>query len=195
MAGYSKYGQFDTPIQTEGDTGFVRMNTRLRPDQLKPTDVAYSSNGRMDVDGAWQVRNGIDSFGPTLTANTESIRLLATPTWKLYSGAVSISSATRSNATVTVDTATSHGYSNNTLVYITGLTGTVNPNGNRLITFVNSTQFTFTITGATGSETYTGTGTSNPAQLSATSVTGVFGPVFSAIPTQQTTTTFCWPPT
>lgn len=175
MAGYSKYGQFDTPIQTEGDTGFVRMNTRLRPDQLKPTDVAYSSNGRMDVDGAWQVRNGIDSFGPTLTANTESIRLLATPTWKLYSGAVSISSATRSNATVTVTTSTSHGYSNNTLVYIAGLTGTVNPNGNRLITFVNSTQFTFTITGATGSETYTGTGTSNPAQLSATAVTGVFG--------------------
>lgn len=175
MAGYSKYGQFDTPIQTEGDAGFIRMNTRLRPDQLKPTDVAYSSNGRMDVDGAWQTRNGIDSFGPTLTANTESIRLLSTPTWKLYSGAVSISSATRSTTTVTVNTATNHGYSSNTLVYIAGLTGTVNPNGNRLVTVTAPDQFTFTIAGATGSETYTGTGTSNPAQLSATAVTGVFG--------------------
>jgi hypothetical protein len=175
MARYSKYGAFDTPIATDGDTGFLRMNNRLRPDQLKPTDVAYSSNGRMDLDGAWQVRRGIENFGPTLTANTESIQLLATPTWKLYSGAVSISSASRSTTTVTVDTSSAHGYSSNTLVYISGLTGTVNPNGNRLITVTSSTQFTFSITGATGSETYTGTGTSNPAALSSTAVTGVFG--------------------
>jgi hypothetical protein len=176
MARYSRYGAIDSPIATDGDTAFLKMNNRLRPDQLQAAEIAYSSNGRMDVDGAWQTRKGIDSFGPTLTANTESIRLLATPTWKLYSGAVSISSATRSTTTVTVDTSTSHGYSNNTLVYIAGLTGTVNPNGNRLITVgSNPTQFTFTITGATGSETYGGTGTSNPAQLSATAVTGVFG--------------------
>lgn len=175
MAGYSKYGQFDTPIQTDGDTGFVRVNTRLRPDQLKPTDIAYSSNGRMDVDGAWQTRGGIDSFGPTLTANTESIRLLDPPTWKLYSGTVSISTATRSTTTVTIDTSSAHGYSDSTLVYISGLTGTVNPNGNRLITVTSGTQFTFTIAGATGSETYGGTGIIQPAQLSSTNVTGVFG--------------------
>ena len=175
MARYSRYGAIDSPIATDGDTAFLKMNNRLRPDQLQAAEIAYSSNGRMDVDGAWQTRKGIDSFGPTLTANTESIRLLATPTWKLYSGAVSISSATRSTTTVTVNTSSSHGYSSDTLVYISGLTGTVNPNGNRLITVVNGTQFTFTITGATGSETYGGTGTSNPAQLSAQSVTGVFG--------------------
>jgi len=175
MARYSKYGAIDTPIATDGDTAFLKMNNRLRPDQLQPAEVAYSSNGRMDVDGAWQTRKGIDSFGPTLAGNTESIRLLSTPTWKLYSGTVSISSATRSTSTVTVNTSTSHGYSSSTLVYISGLTGTVSPNGNRLITVTSSTQFTFTITGATGSETYSGTGTSNPAQLSAASVTGVFG--------------------
>jgi len=175
MARYSRYGAIDTPIATDGDTAFLKVNNRLRPDQLQAAEIAYSSNGRMDVDGAWQTRKGIESFGPTLTANTESIRLLSTPTWKLYSGAVSISSATRSTTTVTVDTSSAHGYSNNTLVYIAGLTGTVNPNGNRLITVVNGTQFTFTITGATGTETYGGTGTSNPAQLSATAVTGVFG--------------------
>ncbi len=175
MARYSRYGAIDTQIATDGDTAFLKVNNRLRPDQLQAAEIAYSSNGRMDVDGAWQTRKGIDSFGPTLAANTESIRLLATPTWKLYSGVVSISSATRSNATVTVSTSTSHNYSSSTLVLISGLTGTVNPNGNRLITFVDATHFTFTITGATGSETYGGTGTSNPAQLSATAVTGVFG--------------------
>lgn len=176
MARYSKYGAFDTPISTDGDTGFLRMNSRLRPDQLKPTDVAYSSNGRMDLDGAWQTRKGIDAFGPTLASNTESIQLLATPTWKLYSGTLTISSATRSNATVTIQTSTTHGYSSNTLVYISGLTpGTTDPNGNRLITVTSTTEFTFTITGATGSETYAGSGTSKPAQLSSVSVTGVFG--------------------
>lgn len=175
MARYSRYGAIDSPIATDGDTAFLKMNNRLRPDQLQAAEVAYSSNGRMDVDGAWQTRKGIDSFGPTLAGNTESIRLLATPTWKLYSGTVSISSASRNNATVTVNTSTSHGYSSDTLVYISGLTGTVNPNGNRLITVVNATQFTFSITGATGTETYSGTGTSQPAQLSAASVTGVFG--------------------
>ena len=118
MARYSKYGAIDTPIATDGDTGFLRMNNRLRPDQLKPTDVAYSSNGRMDLDGAWQVRKGIDSFGPTLTSNTESIQLLASPTWKLYSGTVTISSASRSTTTVTVNTSGAHSYSSNTLVYI-----------------------------------------------------------------------------
>lgn len=175
MARYSKYGAIDTPIATDGDTAFLKMNNRLRPDQLQAAEIAYSSNGRMDLDGAWQVRKGIESFGPTLTANTESIRLLSTPTWKLYSGTVTISSASRSSATVTVDTSSAHGYSSNTLVYISGLTGTVSPNGNRLITVSSSTQFTFTITGATGSETYSGSGTSQPAQLSAASVTGVFG--------------------
>jgi hypothetical protein len=175
MARYSKYGAIDTPIATDGDTAFLKVNSRLRPDQLKAAEVAYSSNGRMDVDGSWQTRKGINSFGAALTANTQSIRLLSTPTWKLYSGTVSISSASRSSATVTVNTSSSHGYSDNTLVYISGLTGTVDPNGNRLITYVSSTSFTFTITGATGSETYSGTGTAGPAKLSATSVTGVFG--------------------
>ena len=175
MARYSKYGAIDTPIATDGDTGFLRMNNRLRPDQLKPTDVAYSSNGRMDLDGAWQVRKGIDNFSPTLTSNTESIQLLASPTWKLYSGTVTISSASRSTTTVTVNTSGAHSYSSNTLVYISGLTGTVDPNGNRLITVTSSTQFTFTIAGATGSESYSGSGTSKPAALSATAVTGVFG--------------------
>lgn len=175
MARYSKYGAIDSPIATDGDTAFLRMNNRLRPDQLKAADIAYSSNGRMDVDGAWQTRKGIESFGPTLTANTESIRLLSTPTWKLYSGTVSISSATRSTTTITVNTSSAHGYSSNTLVYVSGLTGTVNPNGNRLITVTSTTQFTFTITGATGSETYSGTGITQPAQLSDAFVTGVFG--------------------
>lgn len=69
--------------------------------------------------------------------------------------AFNITSATRSTTTVTITTSGNHGFSNGNSVTIAGLTGTVNPNGVRTITVLNATQFTFTIAGATGSETYT----------------------------------------
>ena len=52
MPRYSQYGRTDTVVGDEGDVSFLRLNTRLRPDQLQPGDVAGSVNGRMDVDGA-----------------------------------------------------------------------------------------------------------------------------------------------
>ena len=188
MPRYDKFSGRDTIIADEGDVAFTRLNTRLRPDQIRPTEVAGSVNGRMDIDGAWQTRKGIDSFGPVLAGNEDSIRLLATPTWKLYSGTVSISSATRSSATVTVNTSSSHGYSDQTIVYVAGLAGTVNPNGNRLITVTTSTQFTFTIAGSTGSETYGGTGTVEPAELSGTATTGVYGSCLFSDPSSTNAT-------
>ena len=188
MPRYDKFSGRDTIIADEGDVAFTRLNTRLRPDQIRPTEVASSVNGRMDIDGAWQTRKGIESFGPVLAGNEDSIRLLATPTWKLYSGTVSISSATRSTTTVTVNTSSSHGYSDQTIVYVAGLAGTVNPNGNRLITFVTTTQFTFTIAGATGTETYGGTGTVEPAELSSSATTGVYGSCLFSDPSSTNAT-------
>ena len=175
MPRYSKFGLLDSQIADAGDVGFLRVNNRIRPDQIKEAEVSESVNGRMDLDGAWQVRRGIDTFGPTLTANTASIRLLASPTWALYDGTVNVSSATRSTTTVTVTTASNHGYLDQTIVCLAGLTGSVDPNGNRLITVTGLNTFTFVIAGAGGSESYGGTGTVVPAKLSATSVTGVFG--------------------
>lgn len=188
MPRYDKFSGRDTIIADEGDVAFTRLNTRLRPDQIRPTEVAGSVNGRMDIDGAWQTRKGIDSFGPVLAGNTASIRLLSTPTWKLYSGTVSISSATRSTTTVTVNTSGSHGYSDQTIVYLSGLSGTADPNGNRLITVTSSTQFTFTIAGATGSETYGGTGTVEPAELSSSATTGVYGSCLFSDPSSTNAT-------
>jgi hypothetical protein len=173
---FSQYGALDTRFSETGDSAFLRVNNRLRPDQLKPGEVAVSLNGRMDLNGSWQPRKGVQAVGGTLTANTRAIQLLDTPTWKLYSGTpVSISTASRSTTTITIVTTGSHGFSSNTLVYIGGLTGTVDPNGNRLITVTNATTFTFTISGATGSETYGGTGTVEGAELSGSQVSGVYG--------------------
>ena len=60
----------DSQQVDDGDTAFQRINSRLRPDQLKPGEVAVSQNGRMDVDGAWQVRKGISVFGTPITSGT-----------------------------------------------------------------------------------------------------------------------------
>jgi hypothetical protein len=142
----------------------------------------------MDVDGAWQVRKGVDSFGPTLTANTEALILSDPPVIKLYgSTPYAIASATRSSATVTITTSASHGFSSNTLVNIYGLSGTVDPNGNRLITVTGNTTFTYTITGATGSETYGGTGNARNPILSETATTGVYGSCIFSDPSSTNT--------
>lgn len=184
MARYSKFGALDSAIVDDGDVGFTKVNNRLRPDQLKAGEVAESYNGRMDIEGAWQTRKGLETFGPTLTANTESIRLVSPPVWYLYATA-SISSASRSGTTVTVNTAT-NAFSSNTLVNIAGVSGTIDPTGNRVITVVSTTQFTFTIPGATGSETYTvSSGVAGPAKLTATQTTGVYGSCLFSDPASQ----------
>lgn len=276
MSRFSSFGPLDSPIADGGDNSFVRLNNRLRGDQLKPGEVSDSVNGRMDIDGAWQTRKGVNAIGGTLTANTRAIRLTSPATWRLIgdratsatgdcfydavdtavevtitfdsdlkieasqavtlsgftqtgplagafpwdingtpytahsgtttgslvisttipgsaSGApadseftwtggtvsvsypVAISSATRSTTTVTVDTATPHCLTSNTLASISGLTGTVDPNGNRLVTVTDIDTFTFTIAGATGSETYSGSGLVRGATLSATQTNGVYG--------------------
>ena len=184
MARYSKFGALDSSIADEGDAGFYKINNRLRPDQLKAREVAGSLNGRMDIEGAWQTRKGLETFGPSLTSNVNSIRLTSPPVWYLYPTA-SISSASRSGTTVTVNTATNT-FLNNTLVNVAGVTGTVNPSGNRLITVVSNTQFTFTIPGATGSETYTvSSGVAGPPKFTSTATTAIYGSCLFSDPSSQ----------
>ena len=75
MPRYTTYGRLDSQQVDDGDTAFQRINSRLRPDQLKPGEVAVSQNGRMDVDGAWQVRKGISVFGTPITSGTRALTL------------------------------------------------------------------------------------------------------------------------
>lgn len=57
----------DSPELIDGDNFFRRWVTRMHPSQLQPGDVAQSRNGRMDVDGSWQPRRGVDLISGTLT--------------------------------------------------------------------------------------------------------------------------------
>lgn len=154
MARYNSFGEKDSQFNDEVDVGFSRINARLRPDQLKPGELAVSVNGRMDIDGAWQPRKGTNAFGPELGNSGEAL-IVPFYVWTNRT----ISSATRSTTTVTIITSVAHGFITGTQVGIFGLTGTVNPNGNRTITVTGSTTFTFTIANATGSETYSIGGT------------------------------------
>ena len=60
MARYSKYGIADDPLVEELEIGFSGFNNRLRPDQLTKGILSNSENGRMGINGEWQVRKGID---------------------------------------------------------------------------------------------------------------------------------------
>jgi hypothetical protein len=146
MARYSSFSGRDTPIAETADIGFSRFNNRLRPDQLKAGELAMSVNGRMNVDGTWQVRPGVDTFGPVIGTKDETLAL----PFYLWPQVV-ISSATRSGTTVTITTSTNHGFSSSYAVAIVAVgPGTVDPNGNKTITVTGLDTFTYEIAGATG---------------------------------------------
>lgn len=161
MPRYDNFGALDSVFVDEADTYFQKVNARLRPDQLQPGELAESVNGRMDVDGAWQLRKGIDVLGDNIASSSEALII----PFYLYA-TVNITSADRVDDVVTVTTSTNHSFTTATQVGIAGLTGSVNPNGNRTITVTAPDEFTFTITGATGNETYGGTGTAGAGFLS-----------------------------
>jgi len=170
MPRYDSYEKRDTAIISAADSFFLGVNNRLRPDQLQPGILAYSQNGRMNVDGAWQPRKGINYFGGSVALPTSALII----PFYLYASK-SILTATRSTTTVTITTTTAHGFTTATQVGIAGLTGTVNPNGNKTITVTGASTFTFTIAGATGSETYGGTGTAGAPYILDESINAAWG--------------------
>ena len=79
MPRYEEYGQLDTPAITEGDVGFVGMNSYLEPTSLQPGMVADSQNMVLEGDTA-TVRKGIDFLAGavTLTYSAGSEQVFAT---------------------------------------------------------------------------------------------------------------------
>lgn len=79
MPRYTSYGQLDTPAITEGDVGFVGINSYLEPTSLPPGMVADSRNMVLEGDTA-TVRQGIDFLagGVTLSYNGTNEMVFAT---------------------------------------------------------------------------------------------------------------------
>lgn len=171
MARYSQSGPLDSVVVEEADIAFSRVNARLRPDQLSPGEVTSSVNGRMGLDGSWQPRKGHNALGPGLTTGEAELTL----PFYLYAN-VTISAASRVGTLVTITTAVAHGFVTQTVVFIDDVTGTVDPEGNRLITVTGATTFTYVITGATGNETYVlGATPIAGAPVLSSSVTAAYG--------------------
>ncbi len=151
MPRFSNYGALDNPLIDEGDKGFFRMNARMRPDQLQPGELALSQNGRMGIEGAWQVRRGINQFGPVVSSSTSAI----TVPFYVYANKTA-SAVTLGTDLVTIDFGTAHAFVDATLAYVSGISGvTPDPNGNRTITVVDADTISFALTDVTGTPTGT----------------------------------------
>lgn len=176
-------GELDAPIGETVDVVFSKINARMRPDQIGAGEVAVSENGRMDVDGAWQTRKGVSNFAGTLATADEELVL----PFYLYAN-VAISAAARVGTLVTVDTTGVHSFTDATVVGVAALTGTVDPNGNRLITVTSTSQFTFVISGAAGNETYgTGATPTAGAPFLSNNVTQAYGSGLYSDPSSSNT--------
>ena len=183
MPRYSRYGYLDNALVEEGDTGFFRLNSRLRPDQLKQGELASSINGRMGIDGAWQPRRGVDQFGPVISSNAEALTL----PFYLYADYSSTGIARASDKiTMTLDIADAANYTTGTLAYISGITGiTPDPNGNRVITKESSTEISITVTGLSG--TVAGTATIGAPILDDDIINVVYGSCLFSDPSTENT--------
>ena len=183
MPRYSRYGYLDNALVEEGDTGFFRLNSRLRPDQLKQGELASSINGRMGIDGAWQPRRGVDQFGPVISSNAEALTL----PFYLYAD-VSSSGISRAldKITMTLSTLDVATLNTGTLAYISGITGiTPDPNGNRVITKESSTEISITVTGLSG--TVAGTATIGAPILDDDAINVVYGSCLFSDPSTENT--------
>lgn len=168
MPAYRASGGLDDAILTDGDRGFVGMDLRRQGNQLEAGLVRMSQNGR--IEGYWQVRKGVELISGALTSGTAPLRV---PFFVIDSALTG--SASRSGTTVTV-TSSGHGLGVGLVGYtkISGLTGTVNPNGIKEITVVDADTFTYTLGSGSGSESYTGT-LSVETVLDDTAVTTILG--------------------
>lgn len=149
---YRSYGREDDRLNEDLESGFIGFNNRLRPDQLQPGVLVESNNGRLDLNGEWQVRKGINVLNVPFAAGPESFRLpvaseftSVNPSSKIgllprvLSGAVQL----ESNGTVTVNL-TDHGFSVGDVIAITGVFKNNFPDING----------TYTITQVTGNDRF-----------------------------------------
>lgn len=152
MSRYSSYGNLDDQISEDLDQGFAGFNNKLRPDQLAPGTLAVSSNGRMDLNGEWQPRKGLDIFSSPFSAGVFTIPFY------LYDSIPAVSSYSTVSETISITFASAHGIVNDTGISISGLTPTGNvtsPNGNFVASVTSSTTIDVVISNLGGNPTGT----------------------------------------
>jgi len=102
MSKYRSYGSLDDRPLVDGDTGFIGINQREQPNQLKPGEVVLSKNGR--IDGYWQPRRGITLKSGALSTSDLPLEV----NFGIISTPIAISTASRSSNVVTINLASGH---------------------------------------------------------------------------------------
>lgn len=150
MPSFRSFGSLDDQPLIDGDAGFVGMNQREQPNQLKAGEVYLSKNGR--IDGYWQPRRGIDlksgQFANSLSPLLLPFIVIDTP--------IAISTGSRTSNVVTINLASAHGIDSGDLpAYVTLGTPSVSTNpitgippGSYLMSYVDADSLSFADTGA-----------------------------------------------
>jgi hypothetical protein len=161
----------ESPVQRDGDAGFIGFASRLNPLTLPAGMLQDSVNMRLDR-GVAQTRKGAKRLADAISTADEPLTLSFT-----LAADIAITSITFSSTTATVTTATAHGYSNGQLVNISGATGpdAAFYNGDFAISNASGSTFDYTMTG-TPAANATGTLLANAGPIVKTTYSGgIFG--------------------
>jgi hypothetical protein len=161
----------ESPVQRDGDAGFLGFASRLNPLTLPAGMLQDSVNMRLER-GTAQTRKGAKRLADAISTADEPLTLS-------FNLAVdrAINTITFSSTTATVTTAATHGYTNGQTVNIRGATGAdaARYNGDFAIAGASGSTFTYTMTG-TPAANATGTLLANAGPLVKTTYGGgIFG--------------------
>jgi hypothetical protein len=133
----------ESPVQRDGDAGFLGFASRLNPLTLPAGMLQDSVNMRLDR-GVAQTRKGAKRLADAISTADEPLTLSFT-----LAVDIAITSITFSSTTATVTTATAHGYTNGQLVNIAGATGpdATFYNGDFAISNASGSTFDYVMTG------------------------------------------------
>ena len=161
----------ESPVQRDGDMGFVGFASRLNPLTLPAGMLQDSVNMRLER-GTAQTRKGAKRLADAISTADEPLTL----SFDLAADKA-ITSITFSSTTATVTTTAAHGYTGTPTVNIRGATGVDAAlyNGDFVISSPSGTTFTYTMTG-TPTANATGTLLANKGPLVKTTYSGgIFG--------------------
>ncbi len=177
MASYRSFVSLDDQPLIDGDVGFVGINQRERPSQLKPGEIVLSKNGR--IDGFWQPRKGMDLKSGQLANSANPLTL----PFIVLNSPITISTGSRTSNVATINLAAPHGIASGDLpAYITLGTPSVStapitgiPAGAYLMSYVDADSLSFANTGVDGALTIDGTYGIIQSVLDDTSVSNIYG--------------------
>ena len=178
MPSFRSFGGLDDQPLIDGDAGFVGMNQREQPNQLKAGEVVLSKNGR--IDGFWQPRRGIDLKSGQLANSASPLQL----PFIVIDSPLTISSGSRTSNVVTINLSAPHGIDSGDLpAYITLGTPSVGTApitgiaaGSYLMSYVDADSLSFAHTGVDDPAlVINGTYGKIASILDDTAVSGIYG--------------------